>query len=83
KYFSHDSPKGSTPFDRIKATGLTYVTAGENIAYAPTIAQAHEGLMKSKGHRENILRSSFTEIGIGIVDAGKMGKMVTQNFIGK
>jgi len=83
KYFSHDSPKGSTPFDRIKATGLTYVTAGENIAYAPTVAQAHHGLMKSKGHRENILRSSFTEIGIGILDAGKMGKMVTQNFIGK
>ncbi len=83
KYFSHDSPKGSTPFDRIKATGLTAVTAGENIAYAPTVAKAHDGLMKSKGHRENILRSSFTEIGIGILDAGKMGKMVTQNFIGK
>lgn len=83
KYFSHDSPKGSTPFDRIKATGLTYVTAGENIAYAPTVVQAHDGLMKSKGHRENILRPSFTEVGIGILDAGKMGKMVTQNFIGK
>jgi uncharacterized protein YkwD len=83
KYFSHDSPKGVTPFDRIKATGLTYVTAGENIAQSPTVAKAHEGLMKSKGHRENILRSAFTEVGIGVVDAGKMGKMVTQNFIGK
>lgn len=79
-YFAHVSPEGETPFDRIRAAGVTYLTAGENLALAPTLAMAHEGLMRSPGHRANILRARFGRAGIGILDGGPRGLMVTQLF---
>ena len=82
-YFSHNNPDGKTPFDRMKAAGVTYRTAGENIAGAPSTQTAHTNLMNSSGHRANILNSNFTEVGIGIIDGGRYGKMFTQNFIGR
>jgi len=81
-FFDHNNPDGKTPFDRIKAAGVTYKTAGENLAGASSVQTAHTNLMNSPGHRANILNASFTEVGIGIVDGGKYGKMFTQNFIG-
>ncbi|MEO5672656.1 MAG: CvpA family protein [Ramlibacter sp.] len=79
-YFSHVSPDGKSPFDRIRKAKVIFRTAGENLAFAPTLAQAHQGLMKSPGHRANILRPAFGRVGIGIVDGGSRGQMVTQNF---
>ncbi len=79
-YFSHKTPEGITPFDRIKAGGITYLIAGENLAHAPTLQVAHTGLMNSPGHRENILRPEFGRVGIGILDGGSRGLMITQNF---
>jgi uncharacterized protein YkwD len=81
KYFSHESPVNGSPFDRLKAAGITYTRAGENLAYAQSIAVAHRALMESPGHRENILRPEFTRIGIGVISAGAYGRMVTQLFI--
>jgi uncharacterized protein YkwD len=81
KYFSHESPVTGTPFDRLKAAGVTYSRAGENLAYAQSVSVAHRALMQSPGHRENILRREFTRIGIGVVNAGAYGRMVTQLFI--
>jgi uncharacterized protein YkwD/uncharacterized membrane protein required for colicin V production len=80
KYFGHNTPEGATPFDRIDAAGVPYRTAGENLALAPTLSLAHTGLMNSPGHRENILRPEFGRVGIGILDAGLRGLMITQNF---
>jgi uncharacterized protein YkwD len=79
-YFSHVTPDGKDPFDRIRQAKVNYLTAGENIALAPTLPLAHQGLMKSPGHRANILRPAFGRVGIGIVDGGRRGEMVTQNF---
>ncbi len=79
-YFSHVNPDGKDPFDRIRQAHVTYRTAGENLALAPTLAQAHQGLMNSPGHRANILRPAFGRVGIGIVDGGRRGQMVTQEF---
>jgi uncharacterized protein YkwD len=79
-YFSHTSPEGKSPFDRINEEKIRYYTAGENLALAPTLQIAHEGLMNSPGHRANILRSSFGRVGIGILDGGIHGLMITQNF---
>lgn len=79
-YFSHSTPEGLTPFDRIEQSGVRYRTAGENLAHAPTVTIAHNGLMNSPGHRENILRPDFGRIGIGILDGGPHGLMITQNF---
>ena len=81
KYFSHDSPVSGSPFDRLKAAGITYSRAGENLAYAQSISVAHRALMDSPGHRENILRPEFTRIGIGVINAGIYGRMFTQLFI--
>jgi uncharacterized protein YkwD len=81
KYFSHESPVSGSPFDRLKAAGITYSRAGENLAYAQSITVAHRALMDSPGHRENILRPEFTRIGIGVINGGAYGRMVTQLFI--
>jgi uncharacterized protein YkwD len=54
--------------------------AGENLAMAQSLNIAHDGLMKSPGHRANILRLHFGRVGIGVLDGGRDGLMVTQNF---
>jgi len=79
-YFSHVSPQGQDAFGRMRDARVAYLAAGENLAHASTLVQAHEGLMKSPGHRANILRPAFGRVGIGIVDGGRHGLMVTQNF---
>jgi uncharacterized protein YkwD len=79
-YFSHISLQNKTPFDRIKANGIRYITAGENLALAQTVEIAHLGLMNSPGHRANILNPKFGRVGIGIMEGGIYGIMVTQNF---
>jgi len=79
-FFSHINPEGKTPFDRMKAGGVKYGSAGENLALAPTLQLAHTGLMNSPGHRANILSPDYRTVGIGIVDGGPYGLMVTQDF---
>ena len=79
-YFSHNTPERKTPFDRMRDDGVRFVTAGENLALAPTLPLAHTGLMNSPGHRANILRPQFGRVGIGIMDGGRRGLMITQNF---
>lgn len=79
-YFSHISPEGATPFDRIRDANVGFLAAGENLALAQTLTLAHTGLMNSPGHKANILHKSFGRLGIGILDGGIYGIMVTQNF---
>ena len=79
-YFAHVSPDGKDAFARMRDARATYRTAGENLAHAPTLPMAHQGLMNSPGHRANILRPAFGRVGIGIVDGGRRGLMVTQLF---
>jgi uncharacterized protein YkwD/uncharacterized membrane protein required for colicin V production len=81
KYFGHQSPVLGSPFDRLQAAKISYTRAGENLAYARSVAIAHRGLMESPGHRENILRPEFTRVAIGVVSAGSYGRMFTQLFI--
>lgn len=79
-YFAHDTPEGHDPFDRMRAADVRFLTAGENLALARSVQIAHAGLMNSPGHRANILRPEFGRVGIGIMDGGMRGLMVTQNF---
>lgn len=81
RYFSHTSPATGSPFDRLTAAGISYARAGENLAYARSVATAHRGLMDSPGHRENILRPEFRRIGVGVMSAGPYGRMFTQLFL--
>ncbi len=79
-YFSHIDPEGNNPFERMTAAGIKYNVAGENLALAPTLQLAHQGLMNSPPHRANILNPSFRKVGIGIENGGSYGLMVTQDF---
>jgi len=83
KYFDHTSPIYGTPFEMLRAFGISYRTAGENIAKGQKTANAVMGAwMNSEGHRGNILNKGFTEIGIGYANDGKTPYWV-QIFIGK
>ena len=80
RYFSHTSLTYGTPFQMIKAFGLSYRTAGENIAYGyRTPAAVVDGWMNSSGHRANILNASYTQIGVGYCANGNYW---TQMFVG-
>ena len=79
-YFAHDTPEGLSPFDRMRQANVRFATAGENLALAPTIPVAHNGLMNSPGHRANILRREFGRVGIGVMDGGMRGLMVSREF---
>ncbi len=79
-YFAHNSPEGENVADRAETAGVDYQVIGENLAYAPTLALAHNGLMNSPGHRANILSTDYHKIGIGVQDGGVYGLMITQVF---
>src|SRR5690606_1626745 len=80
-YFSHTSPTYGSPFDQMKANGITYRAAAENIAMGQRSAEeVVKAWMESPGHRQNILTPEFTHIGIGY-DAN--GNYWTQQFIQK
>jgi uncharacterized protein YkwD len=79
-YFAHYTPEGKDPFDRMRDAHIRFYLAGENLALAQTLSIAHQGLMRSPGHRENILRPGFGRLGIGILDGGFYGLMISQEF---
>ena len=80
RYFSHTSPTYGTPFQMIRNFGISFKTAGENIAYGYATPQAVvDGWMNSSGHRANILNASYKQIGVGYV---AQGNYWTQMFIG-
>ena len=65
-YFSHTSPNYGSPFDMLKSFGVSYRTAGENIAKGQKSPQeVMNAWMNSSGHRANILNGSYTSIGVG------------------
>jgi uncharacterized YkwD family protein len=80
-YFSHTSPTYGSPFDMMRDFGVTYKSAGENIAQGQrTPQEVVNAWMNSEGHRKNILSANFTHIGVGYE---KTGNHWTQMFIGK
>ncbi|PAE40912.1 hypothetical protein CHI06_14495 [Bacillus sp. 7884-1] len=80
-YFSHTSPTYGSPFDMMRDMGVSYKSAGENIAQGQrTPQEVVTAWMNSEGHRKNILSANFTHIGVGYE---KSGNHWTQMFIGK
>ncbi|MFX3627939.1 MAG: CAP domain-containing protein [Ectobacillus sp.] len=80
-YFDHNSPTYGSPFDMMKRFGISYRTAGENIAMGQrTPEEVVQAWMNSAGHRANIMNNTYTHIGVGFVE----GKNIwTQMFISK
>lgn len=79
-YFSHYTPDGKDPFDRMDAAGIHYQAAGENLALAPNLESAHTGLMNSPGHKRNILDPNFHKLGVGCYQSDRYGLMFSQEF---
>ncbi|MGN7177870.1 sporulation protein [Paenibacillus sp. FSL R5-0490] len=80
-YFDHNSPTYGSPFDMMKQFGISYTTAGENIAMGQqSPEEVVQAWMNSEGHRKNIMNANFTHLGVGHVADGNYW---TQMFIGK
>lgn len=79
-YFSHNTPEGLTPFDRMQQADISFNFAGENLALSPNTELAMKGLMQSPGHKANILSKDFNKIGVGVIDGGVYGEMFCQEF---
>lgn len=82
-FFSHYDPEGRSPFDRMRQAGISYRSAGENLAINRSVEAAEKAFMNSSGHRANILNANFTEIGIGVKYSPGGSVYVVQEFIGK
>lgn len=79
-YFAHENLEGKSPFDRMKDAKIKFRKAGENLALAQTLELAHRNLMNSPGHRANIMSPGFGRVGIGVLDGGFYGLMISQEF---
>ncbi|TCZ71064.1 copper amine oxidase [Paenibacillus albiflavus] len=79
-YFAHDNKQGQSPFDRMKAIGIHYSYAAENIAAGQANAiEAVSGWLNSSDHRHNIY-SDAKYLGVGVDFGGSMRIYYTQNF---
>ena len=79
-FFDHYNPDSASPFDRMKAAGIRYTMAAENIAAGyPSPESVVEGWMNSPGHRANIL-SGNKYLGVGLALGGGYGYYWTQCF---
>lgn len=68
-YFSHTSPTYGSPFTMMRSLGISYTSAGENIARGYTTAQdVVDAWMASPSHRANLLASRYATVGVGYVD---------------
>jgi hypothetical protein len=77
-YWAHVAPDGTTPWSFIYATGYDYQTAGENLAMGfDTSAGVVAGWMASEHHKENILNTSYVDVGYAAVNGILQGSETT------
>ena len=73
-YWSHQSPRGESPFDWLDRRDYHYRAAGENLAYGfETARLLVQSWMESSGHRANILSPAYEDCGIAIIEGSTRG----------
>lgn len=78
EYFSHIGPDGKEPWAWIRESGYVYAAAGENLAVRfHESADVVRAWMSSPSHRANIIRSGYTEIGVGVAEGVYQGTPAT------
>lgn len=82
-YFSHESPTYGSPFEMMQNAGITYRTAGENIAGNPSVENAVKSWLASESHKQNLLSNAYNYIGIGIEESPAYGYVIVAMFIGR
>lgn len=80
-YFAHLSPTYDNVRSMLSSFGVSYRFAGENIARSRSVYHSNAAFLSSEGHRRNMLSSSFTHVGIGVVENGYGFVTVTEIFI--
>jgi hypothetical protein len=80
-FFDHRNPDGDGPGERIADAGYLAARAwAENIAFHVGAAEAHDALFRSAGHRLNMLRNTYREVGIGVRERNDWGVNMTEAF---
>ncbi|HPU35701.1 MAG TPA: CAP domain-containing protein [Bacillota bacterium] len=79
-YLSHQSPTYGSLADMLKAAGVSYNSAAENLAKAPSVATAFNALLGSRTHRANMLDDDCDRVGVGVISKGNSA-IVVQIFI--
>ena len=77
---AHTNPDGEDPGTRIANAGYSAWSWAENIAGHSDAAAAHDALFCSAGHRVNMLRDTYREVGIGVRVGGDWGVTMTEVF---
>lgn len=81
-YWSHTTPDGIEPWQFMSSAGYSYALAGENLAYGfATSSDAIAGWMNSPGHRANILKAGYQDVGFGIANAASYQNSGPQTII--
>ena len=80
-YFSHTSPTYGSAAQMLSTYGYSFTSVGENIAHHATVEKAQAAFMSSSGHRQNILGSQWTKVGIGVWEDSQGFVYVTQLFV--
>lgn len=70
KTLKHRLPGEAPLMERVSATGLHFDRVAENISYSESSFSAHQGFMRSEGHRANILHPDYNALGVGVVEKG-------------
>jgi uncharacterized protein YkwD len=78
-FVGHYSPRTGMIEHRLERIAYPRYTYGENVALNGSIADAHEGLMASLGHRSNLLSPNYSELGVGL-RRNEHGWYITQIF---
>lgn len=76
-YFSHTGPDGEEPWHWLVKAGYDYHYAGENLAVRFNDSrEVVNAWMASPTHKANIIKSQYTEIGIGVANGTYQGQPV-------
>lgn len=80
-YFSHTSPSYGSPFKMMQGFGISYTSAGENIAGNPSLNDAVTSWLNSSEHKKNILSPNYNYIGVGVTKSNTYGYVISAMFI--
>lgn len=80
-YFAHNSPTYGNVRSMLRHFNVPFRSAGENIARSRSVYHSNAAFLSSEGHRRNMLSSSFTHVGIGVVINANGFVTVTEIFV--
>ena len=81
RYFAHTSPTYGNVRSMLTSFGVSYRSAGENIARSRSVYHSNAAFLSSEGHRRNMLSSTYTHVGIGVVVNAYGFVTVTEIFV--